>query len=888
MGWADRLFGALTEQGNQRMRTLASVLVVLFGVLTVLAVSRYLDIERKLDFEVSENILWAAAQNEIELGNFVTALSEAAEKPGADERKRVEERFDILWSRVSLYQQGVHARSIANEPHLKQTIAGLFADLKAIEPALAASKTHDDFIAIRDRIRLHIGPMRAISMAALHSDRRERHAVMLAQRDIKRELFMLIATLLLLIGAVVISLLLSVRRARQHLAAATAARQEADAAWHRLDDAIESLGEGFVLYDRNDRLVTCNARYRAFFGGIAPIIKPGLAFEDFVRGAFAAGHLLAKGSIEEEIALRQDRRRKALGTPFLEPLGDGRYLQVSNRMTRSGAVVTVFNDVTELKTREFALIEARNDLEQQARRMQALVEVADAANRAKSDFLAMISHEIRTPMNAVLGLADLLSETRLTHEQKRYVAGIEESGEHLLGLINNILDFSKLEARKAELRLAPTDPRLIVEGAARMMAVLAEKKGLTLEAAIAADVPQRLMLDATHLNQVLINLIGNAIKFTRDGGARISVSAPRDEGSRLRIVVEDTGIGIPEAMRDTLFQPFERGTQDGREAISGTGLGLAITHRLITMMGGSIRLQDREGQGTAFEIDLPLVEAPRGAIEPQPLRLAADSERPHLRKGRPLAILVAEDTPASRLVIQTMLEKRGHRVTVVDDGAAAVTAALGADFDLLLLDIQMPRKSGLEAIAEIRASGGRRGRVPAVALSAQAFATDRERTLEAGFDAHLAKPVRSAELQALLESLDQGAFRQGEAPAQEVPQQASGEYLGELEAMCDPALFDRLLHMAIDNITLEHATLAEAAERADWVRLRRAAHNLAGILGQYGSGEAQDAASLVERADEAQLAELTPDLTAHVHRTLSALALRRQARGTSGALSAVG
>jgi signal transduction histidine kinase/FixJ family two-component response regulator len=1005
---------------SAKVRALIGALLLLFVVMTTLSINRYLDIERRLDYSISENILWAAAQNEIELSQFLQALTDAAENARPDTRSTLEKRFDILWSRVSLYHQGVLARSIANQPELKRAVSELFADLEAIEPEFQGKLEHGNLIALRQRMQAHTAPLRQITVAALASDRNERNAVAETQREIKQELSLLIGALLLLIGGVVVSLWRSEQRARRHLAESIAARKEADAAWHQLDeaieninegfvlydaedrlvrcnqkyreiyalsaamlvpdtrfedlirygvavgqysdakddpetwvqarlarrhemdepfeqalgdgrwlmisdrrisnggrvgirtditdlkrhladleaarehlraqaermaalaednqranevlnDAIESIGEGFVLYDARDRLVMCNARFKAFFSRVAERIEPGLSFDDFLHAAFETGHIAPCLAIEEEVSQRKLRRRSGVSASFIEALEDGRWLQVSNRLTRSGGVVTVFNDITELKNREFALIDARNDIEKQAQRMQSLMEIADAANRAKSDFLAMISHEIRTPMNAVLGLSSLLTGTTLTPEQARFVEGIEDSGTHLLGLINNILDFSRLEANKVEVRKSATDLRPMVESASRMMTVLAEKKGLTLRAAIADSVPGCLLLDGPHLNQVLINLLGNAVKFTKTGHVSLDVSCgPAATGGReLRFVIADTGIGIPPDMRASIFQPFERGRSGDRDQIAGTGLGLAITARFVRMMGGRIRLLEQIGPGAAFEVVLPAELA-----ETSELSSAPPAEKPVHRTIRPLNILVAEDTPASQLVIRTMLEKAGHRVTMASDGQMAVDFLRREDFDLGILDIQMPHKSGIEAVAELRRFPGRRGLIPVVALSAQAFHTDRQDALEAGFDDHLAKPIRQEELHRLLHRVIDGAFAR--APETFETPVSEPDMLAELEEVCGTAVFEQLLLKAVENIETEHQRMVDALKGRDFETLRRAAHKLVGVLGQYGSQRGAVAAASVETSDDDMLPGRVERLQGEIECALETLRERRK------------
>lgn len=984
---------------NRRVRRLFAALFVVMIVMTGFSIHRYLAIERRLDVTVSENVLWAAAQNEIELGRFISLLSDAVADPARLNKTRLEERFDILWSRLTLYKEGALARSISNHPGLRETIDLLFEDIKATEPVIFSPMTPEQLSAARTRLAKHIEPLRQVTTAALNADRADRQMLAETHAEIKRELTILIFCTVLALMAFFFYLFQSERRARHHLQASIAARQEADAAWRQLDeaieninegfvlydaedrlvrcnqkyreiyaisadmlnpgetfenlirygvdkgqyqgaindpegwiadrlrrrqhisepfeqllgdgrwlmisdrrtrdggrvgirtditelkrhladlesarehlraqaermsalavenrrahevlnDAIESIGEGFVLYDAKDCLVSCNSRYRSYFERLGGMLKPGLAFDTFIRKAIELGHIDAGDNVEGVVAERKRRRRQKNSAAFIEALSDGRWLQVSNRLTRNGGVVTVFNDITELKNRELALIDARNGLEEQAQRMRKLMEMAEAASRSKSDFLAMISHEIRTPMNAVIGLANLLGDTTLEPEQAGFVQGIEESGVHLLGLINDILDFSRLEAEKAELEIAPVSIREVVNGAANMVSVLAQKKNLPLTVEIDPDLPDWIEADGARLSQIMINLVGNAIKFTQAGEVSVkAVAIACDEDQvRFRVLVSDTGIGIPEDMRKRIFQPFERSRASDREHIAGTGLGLAITHRLVNLMGGAIRLREKQGPGTTFEFELGCRRAmERRKASPAPV---LDS-RPSTADGpRALNILVAEDTPASQLVIRTMLEKRGHRVELVDNGEAAIRAAQAGDFDFALLDIQMPIKTGYEAAEAMRRIPGARGRIPIIALSAQAFATDKQRAVEAGFNEHLAKPIRPADLDKLIQRVGSGDYVMAEKAEPEAVE--AQDMLGELLEMCGPEVFQNLIEVAIRNIRSEKAALLEAHAAGRHGDMRKLAHKLAGILGQYGAHRAAEAASRIEvAADDA-------------------------------------
>lgn len=657
-------------------------------------------------------------------------------------------------------------------------------------------------------------------------------------------------------------------RAREDLRLESARARELAEANHQahklLDDAIAAISEGFALWDAEDRLITCNARYKAFCQTAGQLLQPGVHYSTYIRAAIKERRPETKWDLDATVAARVHRRRsQGAAEGYIEHIGQDCWVKVNNRPVDGGGVVTVFSDISELKLREIELTKAHQDLAAQAENMRQLKEMAEAANRAKSGFLAMISHEIRTPMNAVLGLSGLLAETGLEDEQRRFVEGIEESGAHLVKLINDLLDFTRLEAEKTALDLAPVSLREVVGGAARMMEILARKKGLHLNVEIESGLPDAVALDAARFSQVLINLLSNAIKFTDQGSVTLAVGGRvRDDNLSLRISVSDTGNGVPEDVRQRLFTPFERAQAHERKQVSGTGLGLAICARLLVLMGGTISLREG-GPGAIFDV---LLETPLASDEAVPAPAPVLEAAPVLIGT--MRVLVAEDTPASQLVIRTLLERRGHRVTLVDNGADALKEAAQGGFDLVLLDIQMPRMSGFETVRAIRSLPDPLDLVPVVALSALVSQADRQASLDAGFDEHIGKPLRVQELDGLISRLAQGAFERtpalvvegpGEHPALEPGDAGDAvgiqQALDDLATLCDAAVLGELLDLALMNIENEQEALAVAGLEADYDRMRKAAHKLAGVLAQYGARETAHLASLFERGEEALMRE---------------------------------
>jgi signal transduction histidine kinase/CheY-like chemotaxis protein len=491
----------------------------------------------------------------------------------------------------------------------------------------------------------------------------------------------------------------------------------------RLTDAIESISEGFSLYDPDDKLIVCNSRYQELFASHADVMVPGTSFETIVRTAIDRGLIKdAEGRRDAWIEERLERHRTA-GETHVQRRSDGRWVQVSERRTANGGIVGIYADITEVKQREAELAAARDEA-QQARA------AAEAANEAKSTFLATMSHEIRTPMNAVIGMSSLLLDTTLDNEQRDYASTIRDSSDALLTIINEVLDFSKIEAGRMDIEAQPFDLRDCVESALDLVSSRAAEKHLDLAYLFEGEVPAAIRGDITRLRQILLNLLSNAVKFTDKGEVVLNAAI---EGDQLHFAVRDTGIGLDEKGKSRLFRSFSQADSSTTRKYGGSGLGLAISKKLVELMGGTMWVESAgPGHGSTFHFTIPCQRADL----PQGTRRDFVGAQPALQ-GK--SMLVVDDNTTNRKILALQAVKWGMAVQDTEAPEQALQILEHGSFDLAILDMHMPGMDGATLAARIREAGHA---LPLVLFSS----LGRRDVSDRLFAATLAKPLRQSQL----------------------------------------------------------------------------------------------------------------------------------------------
>ena len=766
-----------------------------------------------------DNVQWSASQLETEAMRMHLAAVTAA-SGDAQAVAEFRRRFDIFYSRVEVLRTGAMFARMRDAPEIAQGLDRLvgFLDETAAVVDGPPGTLEAALPGLTERTAWTLRVARDLALAAV--------ARFAQASDRERVEFtnLLLLTSVFALSAIVVLLLTALVLVRQILAAhrseAETRRSEA-----RLSAMINSALDAVIVVDRFGAIIEYNSAARTIFG-FAP---------DEAIGAPMAGLIIP----ERHRAAHREGFKRFLETGETRIIGKGRVeltaldatgrefpveLTLGKSIGEDGPIfIAYLRDITRRKQAEDTLRLARDR--------------AEAADRAKSDFLAVMSHEMRTPLSGVLGAVDLLRSTELDDKQARYVGLAEKSGEILQQHIADVLDLTKIESGQIEIVPAPFDPAGLVEELAEVTREEALKRDNQISVRLGPGIPLAVSGDPHRVRQILLNFVANAIKFTSEGEITIGLDTAPGSGAPdlLEFSVTDTGIGIAEADQARLFDEFVVLDPSYTRNVGGTGLGLAICRRLSQAMGGEIGVESTPGEGSRFWVRLPL---PMTEAEPAQAEPAAPAGVTGLR------VLLVDDNETNRIVGSELLTKAGHSVSLARDGAEAVERAHAAEYDLILMDVSMPRMDGVEATKQIRRGDGRSRAVPVIAVTAHARSDELDRFLAAGMQGVLNKPVRAEEMLRIL--AEAPAHERSSTGKQPAPEHSSTrnepmtdematdlpvfdmEAVDSLRAALRPGRFERALEGFRSELTKAMTAVAAAAEAGDHDAVRRDVHRIAG------------------------------------------------------------
>lgn len=751
------------------------VFLVLFGVSAVVSSMRFWDRESTLWRTQVDSSLWHASQLERSYQEFMEILLRADAQPPKADLNDVIRQLDVLWSRVSLISD------VAPEPRatLYREHAALFADiemrLRQVDGMISRARAGDR--AVLGEIYELLYPLReslhTITLDGLNADTVEDSETRTDLRDLAETLSLDIGIVGICGLAIVVLLLRQVGREEK-------ANRQAQSATELLRQAVDAISDGFGLFDADDRLVMCNLAFLDMSGFRDETQIVGKSFEEILAAGQDAGHYAKTEESRQEWA-RWRLQSHQSGEESQYELANGRWVLARDIPMPNGGIVCLRSDITAHKETEGRLRGALNE--------------SRNATQAKSEFLAIMSHEMRTPLNGVLGLLGLLLDSQLDPEQRGYALTARESGEMLLSLIEDILDFSKIEAGKLKLEDTEFNPAEIVQAVVELLASRAHAKGIEIACYVDRSVPDQLRGDPGRLRQVLLNLAGNAVKFTERGGVTVELSLAAEEGNEVTLsgVVTDTGIGIPYDAQDGLFMEFNQIDASYSRRFGGTGLGLAISRRLVEAMNGVIRVNSEPEHGSVFSFTVQL----RQGDQPTQAVVAGDGPRRRV-------LFWGEGGITSALLVKT-LRSDGHSVTAVRTANEALARMGEEDLDLVLIDGRPQDETGVRLVEMLRQKGCD---LPIFLLRPYgmqvSLSTDGR---DGGVTGVLSKPIKREDLSRVMATLSTNSLSEGgDRRSTELHHERVGEGYRILLAEDSPT-----------NRMVASALLRRAAYRVDWV-----------------------------------------------------------------------
>lgn len=847
----------LAMQLLQSVRVLLTTIAVLFAILLYLGWSTYAELERQRQGP-TDSAQWSLYQTSVEFHRLNNALSLYRSENNAENLRQLTKRFDIFYSRVRSLDRAKSLNAFRMEEffvdglttltNFVERLAQLF-DRKEYETLRSDAGISKQFAEMETDVAVFV-----TTAVQVYSARNEQ-----SRTALKRLLFMQLVTFGLFILAFAYFSVVVLQQRNSALKREVDLREGRDL----LRVVIKSSLDGVLIADAKGNIVDLNDATAAMFGFTPAEMTghemSGLIMPERLRSAHKAGMARYAATGKAKVMGRRIEidAMKRDGTEFPIELS----ITVSGQGDNA-QYIAFMRDITDRRMAEQSLRKAKED--------------AEAASRAKAQFLAAISHEMRTPLTGILGALDLIAATNLSEQQSRYVRTANRSGHALLSVISDVLDISRLEHSRIDLDIDNVDLEQIVEDVVEIVGHLAGERGNVISVDIDEGLPPHLLGDAARIRQVLLNFATNAVKFTYDGFVKISVVQLGRSGDRvdIELSVRDTGPGISESDKDKLFQNFSRLSSIGSDTSGGTGLGLAISKRLADLMGGSVGVETELGKGSRFWFRLTLgADAAKVSnenlpsfVQPAPLQL------------RSRRVLVVDDNETVRTIVAGQLAASGHHAETAESAVKAVAMLKSTPFDVVILDVSMPVVDGFEALSIIRGLPGAAGQTPVIALTAHALIEVRQRCAAAGFDHFLTKPVRIDDLARVINAATSATARPSQPKA--APGVAGKQPLFELAHIREQftSIGDSNLRRIIDRYIIELdqqlALLAGEGEEISPHHLRRIVHTLAGSSSMIGAKRLGALAShldgLASQKEDAQLAGFMEELVVTIRDTRTA------------------